>query len=431
MAAPRRSAAAARPPQAARESRWGALAYPNFRRYWLASVALVFGMQFRFIGGGWLVHQLSDSPFWLGVPGIISAVVTIALTLPAGAMADRVDNQRLLVIGRGLTGATHLALAVVTVAGVVQIWMVLVWAVAAGALAALTGPAQNAILPRLIDRSAMPSAVAYTSAVWNGMRIIGPAAAGIVIAVVGIGQAFFVTAAGFAVSTLLVATLRLEPIARGAIAEHGSGMFEGVRYIFANRVFFATIGLSFFTSIFGMSYVVLLPIFADEILDVGAQGFGFMEAAAGVGALLGTLAIARFGAGRHTGAVMIGAAALFGLWVAAFAGSTLLPLSMALLFAGGFFSAVYLNLGMTTLQLLVPDELRGRVMGVWSLTWFLAAGGGFVAAVAAQLVGAQMAVALGALSVSAFAAFVYLAFTELRTIPVHAEATAAPAPQRG
>ena len=422
MAAPPGSESAAAPPREAGASRWGAFAYPNFRRYWLASVALVFGMQFRFIGGGWLVHQLNDSPFWLGVPGIISAVITIALTLPAGSLADRVDNQRLLVIGRGLTGATHLALAVVTVAGVVEIWMVLVWAAVAGALAALTGPAQNAILPRLIDRSAMPSAVAYTSAVWNGMRIIGPAAAGIVIAVVGIGQAFFVTAAGFAVSTLLVASLRLEPIARAAVAQHGGGMFEGVRYIFANRIFLATIGLSFFTSIFGMSYVVLLPIFADEILDVGAQGFGFMEAAAGVGALLGTLVIARFGAGRHTGAMMIGAAALFGVWIAAFAGSTFLPLSMALLFVGGFFSAIYLNLGMTTLQLLVPDELRGRVMGVWSLTWFLAAAGGFVAASAAQLVGAQLAVALGALSISAFAAFVYLAFTELRAIPVHPEA---------
>ena len=409
-------------------SRWGALAYPNYRRYWFASLALVFGMQFRFVGGGWLVHQLTDSPFWLGVPGIISAVVTIALTLPSGALADRVDNQRLLVLGRALTGIAHLALAIVTVTGVVAIWMVLVWAAVTGALAALTNPAQNAMLPRLIERKAMASAVAYTGAIWNGMRIIGPAAAGIVIAVVGIGQAFFVTAAGFAISTLLIATLKLAPLDRSVAEEDDGGMLAGVRYIARHGIFLAVVGLSFFTSIFGMSYVVLLPIFADDILHAGAQGFGFMEAAAGVGALLGTLAIVRIGVDRHTGAVMIGAAAIFGLWIAAFAGSRSLPLSMALLFAGGFVSSIYLNLGMTTLQLLVPDSLRGRVMGVWSLTWFLSSLGGFVAASVAELFGAPVAVALGALSVSAFAVLIYAASTDLRAIPPREEAAAASSP---
>ncbi len=406
----------------------GAFSYPNYRRYWFASLALVFGMQFRFVGGGWLVHQLTDSPFWLGVPGIISTVVTIALTLPSGALADRVDNQRLLVLGRALTGIAHLALAIITVTGVVEIWMVLVWAAVTGALAALTNPAQNAILPRLIERSAMASAVAYNGAIWNGMRIIGPAAAGIVIAVVGIGQAFFVTAAGFAISTLLTTTLKLAPLDRSVAEEDDGGMLAGVRYIARHGIFLAVVGLSFFTSIFGMSYVVLLPIFADDILNAGVQGFGFMEAAAGVGALLGTLAVVRIGVGRHTGAVMIGAAAIFGLWIAAFAGSRSLPLSMALLFAGGFVSSIYLNLGMTTLQLLVPDSLRGRVMGVWSLTWFLSALGGFVAASVAELLGAATAVALGALSVSAFAVLIYVASADLRAIPPREEAAAASSP---
>ncbi len=423
-----RSAEATRASDEDEGSRWGAFAYPNYRRYWFASLALVFGMQFRFVGGGWLVHQLTDSPFWLGVPGIISAVITIALTIPSGALADRVDNQRLLVLGRALTGIAHLALAIITVTGIVEIWMVLVWAAVTGALAALTNPAQNAMLPRLIERRAMASAVAYTGAIWNGMRIIGPAAAGIVIAVVGIGQAFFVTAAGFAISTLLIATLKLAPLDRNGAEEDDGGMLAGVRYIARHGVFLAVVGLSFFTSIFGMSYVVLLPVFADDILHAGVQGFGFMEAAAGIGALLGTLAIVRIGAGRHTGAIMIGAAAMFGLWIAAFAGSRSLLLSMALLFAGGFVSSVYLNLGMTTLQLLVPDSLRGRVMGVWSLTWFLSSLGGFFAASVAELFGAPVAVALGALSVSAFAVLIYVASADLRAIPPRDEVAAAPSP---
>ena len=159
-----------------------ALRYPNYRRYWFGSMALVFAMQFRFIGSGWLVYELTDSAFWLGVPGIISAIATVLLMLPAGALADRVDNQRLLTLGRALAGIAHLALGLLTVTGVVEVWMVLVWAAVTGALGALTSPAQNALLPRLIERSAMASAVALNGAIWNGMRIIGPALAGIVIA---------------------------------------------------------------------------------------------------------------------------------------------------------------------------------------------------------------------------------------------------------
>jgi MFS family permease len=399
--------------------RRGALSYPRYRRYWLASVAMVFAVQFHFIGSGWLVHRLTDSAFWLGVPGIISAVVTILLTVPAGALADRLDNRRVLVVSRGLTGITHLALAVLVVTGVVELWMVLVWAAVAGALGGLSSPAQSAMLPRLIDRSAMASAVALISSVWSGMRIIGPALAGLLIAVVGIGQAFFVTAVGYAVSTLLVASLRLERLRPGDREEAEGGMFAGVRYVFAHRIFLATIGLSFF----GRSYVVLLPIFSDDILRAGVQGFGYMEAAAGAGALIGTLSIVRVRIGRHTGAMMTGSALVFGLSIASFAVSRSLALSMLLLFVGAFFSSIYLNLAMTTLQLLVPDALRGRVMGVWGLTWFLTSAGGFVAASIAEFMGAPFAVALGALSVSGFAVFVYVAFAELRAIPAPDEGT--------
>ncbi len=403
----------------------GAFSYPDFRRYWFASVALVFGLQFRFIASGWLVHQITDSPFWLGVPGIVSAAVTILLMVPAGALADRVDPQRLLVWGRAATCALNLTLAVLVVGDRVTLALVVAWAALGGALAALTNPSQNALLPRLVHRDAMASAVALGTAVWNGMRIVGPALAGLVIATVGIGQALFVTAAGYAISTGLIASLKLAPLARARTPGDEDGAWMGVRYILANRLFFAIIGLSFFSSLFGRSYVVLLPVFADDLLKVGVTGFGWLEAAAGVGALLGTLSIVRLSTGRHTGAVMIAGAVLFGLCVGAFSASRSLPLSMGLLFAGAFFASIYLNLGMTTLQLLVPDHLRGRVMGVWGLTWFLAPAGGFVAASLAEWLGAGTAVAIGAFSVSGFAAIVYLASSDVRGIPTRDEIASA------
>ncbi len=402
-----------------------AFSYPSYRRYWFSNLAGVFAIQFRFIGSGWLVYQLTDSPFWLGVPGVVSAAVTILLTVPGGALADRIDSQRLLVAARAVNAGLHLALAITIVLGLVEVWIVIVWAALTGITAAVTSPAGNALLPRLIDRAAMPSAVALSSAIWSGMRVLGPALAGVMIAAIDVGVAFFVTAAGYALSTLLVASLRLEPIPKSADPEEHSGTFAGVRYILDHQVFLATIGLSFFTSIFGRSYVVLLPIFADDILQAGVRGFGYLEAAAGVGALLGTLAITRIKPGRHVGAVMIGSAVLFGIGVAAFAASRSLPLSLGLLFAGAFFSAIYLTLGMTTLQLLVPDELRGRVMGVWGMTWFLSSVGGFIAATLAEFLGTPVSVALGALAVAGFGIVVFATFPEMRRLPNPREVTQA------
>jgi MFS family permease len=403
--------------------RWGAFSYPNFRRFWLAMLARVFGLQFRFIAVGWLVvsgEGLDLSPIWLGVVGIASALPTILLTVPAGAVVDRYDQRGILLITQTLTAALNLLIALLVLTGAIDVWMLIAWAIAVGSLAALAVPAQSAILPRLIDMRAMASAVGLTSSIWNTMRIAGPAAAGVLIAAIGIGQAFLVTAAGFALSASLIATLRLAPLERRAGDARGA-IREGLRFIFGHRIFLATIGLSFFTSVFGMSYNTLLPVFADDILDVGSRGFGFMEAAAGVGGFLGTLAMIKIGAGRYAGPTMLAAASVFGLFIAGFAGSRSLILSMALLFCASFSASMYLNIGMTTLQILVPDHMRGRVMGVWSMTWFLSAIGGLPASALAEWIGAPLTVALGALSVSAFAGLLLLLAKELRHLPLPAE----------
>lgn len=407
--------------------RWGALSYSNYRRFWVAMLARVFGLQFRFIGVGWLVVSAEglDLPYkWLGVVGLASALPPIALSVPAGAVADRYEHRRILLVCQTLTALLSLLLAVLILVDAVDVWTLIAWAIAVGTLTALAVPAQSAILPRLIDTRAMASAVALTSSVWNTMRIAGPAAAGVLIAAIGIGQAFFVTAVGFALSALLIATLQLAPLDRGAGSARGE-MLEGLRYIFGNRIFLATIGLSFFTSVFGMSYHVLLPVFADDVLDVGSRGFGFMEAAAGCGGFLGTLAMIKVGAGRHAGATMLAAASVFGLFIAGFAGSRSLPLSMALLFCASFSSSMYLNIGMTALQILVPDELRGRVMGVWSMTWFLSAVGGLPASALAEWIGAPLTVALAAFVVSAFAGLLLVFAKELRHLPLRPEAAPA------
>ncbi len=403
--------------------RFGALGYPNYRRFWFANVARVFGMQFRFIGAGWLVTELTPSPVWLGIVGVASALPMILLSVPAGALADRFDSKRLLVWSQVSTALSMLAMALLIVAGLVNVWVVVVWSVLVGVPMALGNPAQNAILPRLIEKPAIPSAVAYMSGIWNVVGIVGPAAAGILIALIGTGQAFFVTAAGFGLSAILLQTLRLAPIeTRPHVA---GGMLGGVRYIASNQLFAAIIGLSFFTSIFGASYMILLPNFARSVLGQGSGMLGMMGAAIGLGALAGTIAIVRLARSKSLGLIMLLAAAAFGVCVAGFAASRALPMVLVFLFATGLTSSIYLNIGMTALQMLVPDELRGRVMGVWGMTWFLQAAGGLPVGILASWVGTPYAIAIGALMVSAFALVLLATVPSLRRIAPPAGAASA------
>lgn len=406
-------------------SRWGAMSYPNYRRFWTAALVRVFGMQFHIFAVGWLVVDvLERSPVWLGAVGFSQAIPTILLSVPAGLLADRMEHRRLLLVSQILLMLNYLVLALLITSGAVTIWHVIVWATVTGSLSSIGNPAQQAILPRLIEMRAIASAVAYMSAIWNGTRVIAPGTAGVLIAAIGVGEAFFVAAVAFAVSVVLILTLRLAPM---PVRREGAdnSLWGGIRYVTTNRIFLAVVGLSFFSSMFGMSYQYLMPVFARDVLDVGARGFGILGATGGAGALLGTFAAIRIATGRYRGQMMLGSAALFGLLVAAFASSTLFPLSLAMVFCAGFVASIYLNVGMTTLQILVPDELRGRVMGVWSMTWFLTPVGAFFVGAGAELIGTQTIVAMGGLSVTVFAVVLYLISSELRSIPAPGRDTGA------
>ncbi|MQC17958.1 MAG: MFS transporter [Chloroflexi bacterium] len=410
--------------------RWGALSYAQFRRYWIAQIFRVLGLQFRIIAVPWLVSvELDRSPIWLGIVAVSAALPTIIFSVPAGVLADRFNDQKVLVISQGAYAVAALTLPILILAGLANIWIVIAWSIVTGILAAIGNPSMQSVMPRLIEMRAMPSAVALNSMVWSAMRIVGPAIAGVMLAVIGTGEAFFVTAVAIGAATVLFASVT--PRARvvsTAASEHGDDMWTGIRYIMRTPLFLATIGLSFFTSVFGMSYQFLLPVFAEDILEVGGVGFGLLEAATGVGSVLGTLAIIKVGAGRYAGPVMVVSAAIFGVLIAGFAASRAMPLSMALLFLAGFSSALYLNLGMTMLQVMVPDQLRGRVMGVWSMTWFLASIGALPAGVVAEVLGAPLSVALGGLAVTGFALFVLVSAPALRRVDLNDPDPAAVAP---
>ncbi len=388
-----------------------AFRYREYRNYWFGMLSAVGGFQIAMFGQFWLIHELTGSTVYLGYVGLANAIPAIILNLVGGVVADRFDKQRLIIVTQTISAALVGLLAVITLAGVVEPWHVLTIAVFAGAINAFNQPARQSIYPYLIERKVMMSAVALNSSIWQGTRIIAPAIGGILIAIVDTGAAFVLAAVLMFVFTIVVVFLKVPDEARAGASARKSSAFsdivEGLKFIKANSVFSFLIGMTFFHSFFGLSYIILMPVFADDILKVGADGQGVLMGVSGIGALIVTLWLGTRVSSGNTGLILIGGAVLTGITLAAWAltaeyiGSY--PLALFLIFFLGMFSSVYMISIMSTLQMLVPNEMRGRVMGFYGMTWNIMPLGGMFAGALAVSIGAPWAVAIGGLAVSAFA----------------------------
>ncbi len=402
---------------AAAPSTFAALRHPNYRYFWIAQGLSVMGMTMEFVALGWLVYHLTGSALVLGVTGLVQAFPRIALTLIGGAAADRIDRRKLLIGVQGVVAAMYFTLATLVFLEVVQVWHVWVLAFVLGSLRAFDNPSRQAIIPMLVTKEEIPSAVALGNLAWEVPRLIGPATAGVLISYIGLGPTFYVASIGFILSMFMYTVMRTQhaeaPRANGTFL-HDIG--DGLNFVRRNELFAAFMGLVFFNSIFGMSYQLLMPVFARDILDVGSEGFGFLQAAIGAGAIVGSLSAAKLARSGKRGVRALAGAALFGLLIIGFAWSRSFPLSLVLMFAMGATSAFYMITISTTLQVLVPNDYRGRVMGLWSLSFSLPPLGGTISGLVAEYIGVPGAVCLGGVMVIAMAAVVALLVPRVRQL---------------
>jgi MFS family permease len=398
-----------------------ALRYPQYRAYWLGSLAAVSSFQIQNVSVGWLVYQLTGSPLYLGYVGLATAAPAIVLNLFGGVVADMLDQRRLIIVTQTVSGSLIMLLALLSYLELIQVWHVLVTAFLAGGLSAFNEPARQAILPRLLDRSAFMSAVALNSSIWQGSRIVAPAVAGLIIAQFGTPAALFVGCAGFYILALVMSVMRLPVTQRSQGGTLSHDLKEGVSYVWQHSTFATLIGMTFLNSFFGMAYIQLMPVFATDILAVGPSGLGFLLSAGGGGALAGTIIISALGDIRRKGLMITLSALLFGSFIIAFGLSNWYWLSLILLFLAGLVNAFYTISVMTTLQILVPDRLRGRVMGIYALTWSIGPLSAMQAGALAIVIGAQGAVAIGGMVIVAYAAFKGLAGKSLRDLGLETE----------
>lgn len=355
----------------------------------------------------WVTYELTNSPLFLGYVGAVNAMPAIALNLFGGVFADMFDKRRLIIACQLITAALIFILAVMTMFDVLHIYYLLLIAFLAGAVNAFDQPARQALYPHLIDRSAIMSAVSLNSAIWQGTRIVAPAIAGGIIAYLGTSISFFISGAGFVTMALVTVALNIPKIERGGSGNPARDMLDGLKFILSNSAFSFLIGMTFFNSFFGMAYIFMMPIFSVDILKVGADGQGVLMGVSGAGALATTMILGSVGNFRQKGLMLIGGATAFGLALILFGlAAQAYPsyyLVMGIMLFIGIFNSIYMISIMSSLQMMVPNSMRGRVMGFYGMTWSIMPLGGMQGNWIANYLGAPIAVMIGGLAVAGFA----------------------------
>jgi MFS family permease len=396
-----------------------ALASAGFRRYLAGALIGSIGSWMQATAQGWLVLALTNSPQALGVISAISQLPILLLSVVAGVIADRVDRRLLLVGTQVFAAMVALALALLATTGTVAFWHVAVLAALAGVAVAVQTPAYQAIVSTLVEPGTVGSAVALNSAQYNLSRIIGPSLAGAVIAAGGLYLAFW----GNAIALFLVAAVFLSlpkgsPSTLARVqASMWSNLLDGVRYVLARRVIAALVLLAGLPALLLLNYLVLLPVYARDVLGIGAAGLGLLSASIGVGALAGALGFAVLRPSGGSGRALLGSLVVAGVAEAVFAWSRAVPVSVVALGVLGACQVGYYATTNTLVQVLVPPRLRGRVMSLYILTSTgLIPLGNLAAGVIAERTSPTLAVGAGALLTTLGALAVAAFVPELRRL---------------
>ena len=380
-----------------------ALVHRDFRLYWSGHAVAVAGQQMAIVTQMWLIFDLTGSALQLGLLGLARAVPGIIMNLVGGVLADKLDQRRLLIAASTLTAALFATLATLTFTGNVQVWHVLAAVFGAGACEAFMQPSRQSLFPHLIDRQHMMSAVGLNSAVHPGTRMFAPIIAGVLIDRVGMGlegaaAALFVVSGLTIVFTLTLTQVRVPPIRRAAAGGGIHTLVEGLSYVTNNRIFLLIILTSFSNAFFGGGHMILLPVFADKLLgEATGVSLAVLSSAGGVGGLTGAVVGGSLGRFRRHGWLIVGGSWSFGCALIAFALAPWFWLLVVMEWAASASNQLFNVTTQATLHALVPDEFRGRVMGLRSMMHSVAQPmGGLQMGGVANVIGATAAVVISA-----------------------------------
>jgi MFS family permease len=369
---------------------------PAFRRYWVGAFLSFVGSWIQNVAQSWLVYELTRSEFLLGVVGFASGVPMLFLAPIGGALADRWNRRNILLITQSLFALSAFVLAALTYAGAIRYEYIVALALLNGLVLTVDLPTRQSLVAHLVPRADLANGIALNAAAFHTARILGPAIGGLLLEWVGAAPCFLVNALSFSAILLALLSLRIQPSTDGR-APTGilQSLREGVAFVRARRGLMLLWLNVLILSTFGLSYLVLLPVFAAEVLQVGKTGLGQLYTVAGIGSLAGLLLTARLSGEVPRGWLVILAANGFAWSVIGFALTTHPLLAKGLLMLAGMFGVMQLVSTNTALQTAAPDYLRGRVVSLH--TWAINAPAPFASLLIgklAQLWGAPTAVAV-------------------------------------
>lgn len=350
---------------------FAAMRHRNFQLYFGGQLISNIGTWMQIIAQGWLVYQLGHSEITLGLVAFAGAVPILITSPWAGVIVDRMSRRLLLILTQVGLMLLAFALAALTFTGMVREWHIIVLAALLGIVNAFDAPARQAFVPEMVGKEDLSNAIALNSMMFNSARVLGPALAGMLLAIIGAAWCFTLNGISFLAVILGLWLMKLPPHqARKSHASPWRQMVEGWQYTVRSREMSSLILLSLVFSIFGISYSTLLPAFVEKVLHLGAQAYGWVNALSGLGAVTGALILAsRVSHGRR-GQLLVITNIAFPLILVFFAFTAYFPLSLLLAFGLGVGFMVQFTTLNTLLQTRVEDSFRGRVMGIYSLTFF-------------------------------------------------------------
>jgi MFS family permease len=381
-------------------SRWQvagrALRHRNFQLFFSGQLISLTGTWMQSVAQSWLVYRLTGSALLLGSVGFASQIPVFLFAPLGGIAADRY-NRRQIVIGTQIASMLlAFALAALTLLDRVQVWHVFVLASLLGIVNAFDIPGRQSFLVDMVGKEDLMNAIALNSSMFNGARVIGPAVAGILVAKIGEGWCFFANAVSYIAVIIGLLLMRVQSPARVSMGSPLEHMLEGFRFVERTAPIRALLLLLGVVSLVGMPYIVLMPIFADQILHGGARGLGILMGATGVGALLGALTLAFRNGVKGLGRLVAWCCAGFGSSLIVFSLSHKFWISVILLLPVGYTMMLQMACSNTLIQVMVPDALRGRVMAVYSMMFMgMAPIGALLGGALADRLGAPVTVAIG------------------------------------
>ena len=387
----------------------GALRHRNFRLFVGGQFVSLVGTWMQTVALGWVVLELTDSPFQVGLVSTLGALPVLLFTLYGGVVADRMNKHRMVLFLQVGMLIEALVLAILTHTGHITIHWIQGLALIAGTFAAFEIPARQAFVVEMVGKEDLFTAVAINSTVFNGTRVIGPALAGLLLAVAGAAVSFYVNAASYLAVVAALVLMRMPavapPVRQGASGDL-TALREGVRFLFSRPLQRTLVLVTTSFSIFGFAFIPMLPVFARDVLHTGSAGYGAMMSAVGIGAALGAIGAAIWGHRLERERWVLPSAIAFALMLVAAGLAPNLPVALLLLALAGFawvLMAVFTN---TILQISSPDALRGRVMGFYSfMVVGLAPFGSFQMGWMAEHYGARVAYVAGGIACGLVALF--------------------------